>query len=56
MLCVEPCRARWAGQQVAVKVIEHDTLSAAAVTNEIQLLLSFNHPNVVSVHTCCIYC
>jgi hypothetical protein len=34
---------------VAVKVIEHDTSAAAAVTNEIQLLLSFNHPNIVSV-------
>uniref|UniRef100_A0A383W1M2 Protein kinase domain-containing protein n=1 Tax=Tetradesmus obliquus TaxID=3088 RepID=A0A383W1M2_TETOB len=44
-------KARWAGRQVAVKVIEHDTsAAAAAVTNEIQLLLSFNHPNIVKAH------
>ncbi|WIA34792.1 hypothetical protein OEZ86_013095 [Tetradesmus obliquus] len=43
-------KARWAGRQVAVKVIEHDTSAAAAVTNEIQLLLSFNHPNIVKAH------
>lgn len=38
---------RWAGRDVAVKVIEHDTETAAAVENEVQLMLSLCHPNVV---------
>jgi hypothetical protein len=38
-----------AGREVAVKVIDHDTEAQAAVTNEVELMLSFNHPNIVSV-------
>ncbi|KAF8065921.1 MRE11 [Scenedesmus sp. PABB004] len=32
---------RWAGRDVAIKVIEHDSETAAAVENEVQLMLSF---------------
>ncbi|WIA16690.1 hypothetical protein OEZ85_013348 [Tetradesmus obliquus] len=39
-------RAKWRERDVAVKVIEHDSRMAAAVANEVQLMLSCNHPNV----------
>jgi hypothetical protein len=42
---ITSCRA---GREVAVKVIDHDTEAQAAVTNEVELMLSFNHPNIVS--------
>jgi hypothetical protein len=33
-----------------MQVIEHDSRMAAAVTNEVQLMLSCNHPNVVRAY------
>jgi hypothetical protein len=41
-----------AGREVAVKVIDHDTEAQKAVTNEVELMLSFNHPNIVSGQCC----
>lgn len=38
---------RWAGRDVAIKVIEHDTESIPAVESEIKLMFSFNHPHIV---------
>jgi len=32
---------------VAVKVIEHDSCSVAAVEQEVDLMMSFQHPNIV---------
>jgi hypothetical protein len=32
---------------VAVKVIEHDGSSYAAVEEEMDMMMSFNHPNIV---------
>eukprot|EP00878_Enallax_costatus_P017735 GHUV01018633.1.p1 GENE.GHUV01018633.1~~GHUV01018633.1.p1 ORF type:complete len:586 (+),score=150.76 GHUV01018633.1:908-2665(+) len=43
-------RARWVDRDVAVKVIEHDRAMAEAVANEVQLMLSCNHPNVVRAY------
>lgn len=43
-------RAKWRERDVAVKVIEHDSRMAAAVANEVQLMLSCNHPNVVRAY------
>ena len=40
-------RGRWYGQDVAVKVMQHSAASAAPVMNEVHLMLSFTHPNVV---------
>lgn len=37
---------RWAGRTVAIKVIEHDSSTLAAVENEFSLMMSFNHDNV----------
>ncbi|WIA34787.1 hypothetical protein OEZ86_013090 [Tetradesmus obliquus] len=45
-------RAYWAGREVAVKVIDHDSEAHAAVANEVELMLSFNHPNVVRALHC----
>eukprot|EP00879_Flechtneria_rotunda_P026893 GHRR01028733.1.p1 GENE.GHRR01028733.1~~GHRR01028733.1.p1 ORF type:complete len:480 (+),score=149.90 GHRR01028733.1:863-2302(+) len=41
---------RWADRDVAVKVIEHDALSSAAVEGEVQLMISFQHPNIVQAY------
>ncbi|WIA34800.1 hypothetical protein OEZ86_013102 [Tetradesmus obliquus] len=40
-------KGRWAGRDVAVKIISHDTASSDAVENEIALMVGFNHPNIV---------
>lgn len=40
-------KGRWAGRDVAVKIILHDTASSDAVENEIALMVGFNHPNIV---------
>lgn len=40
-------RAEWAGRDCAVKVIEHDADTLTAVEAEAQLMLSFEHPNLV---------
>eukprot|EP00878_Enallax_costatus_P018623 GHUV01019614.1.p1 GENE.GHUV01019614.1~~GHUV01019614.1.p1 ORF type:complete len:911 (+),score=211.03 GHUV01019614.1:148-2880(+) len=45
-------RAEWAGRPVAVKVIEHDGGTSAAVENEVELMLSFSHPNIVRAFYC----
>ncbi|WIA14609.1 hypothetical protein OEZ85_003117 [Tetradesmus obliquus] len=45
-------RAYWAGREVAVKVIDHDSEAHASVANEVELMLSFNHPNVVRALHC----
>uniref|UniRef100_A0A383WBA4 Protein kinase domain-containing protein n=1 Tax=Tetradesmus obliquus TaxID=3088 RepID=A0A383WBA4_TETOB len=41
-------KGRWGGRDVAVKVIEHE--SASAVENEVQLMLSISHTNVVRAY------
>jgi hypothetical protein len=41
-------RCRWAGMDVAVKVIQHDASALEAVENEVQLQMYLNHPNIVS--------
>lgn len=38
---------RWNRMDVAVKVIEHDGSSYAAVEEEMDMMMSFNHPNIV---------
>lgn len=38
---------RWAGRDVAVKVIEHLNDTSAVVENEVQLQMSFVHENIV---------
>jgi hypothetical protein len=38
---------RWAGRDVAVKVIEHNTDTTVPVEREVLLMLSFNHPHIV---------
>eukprot|EP00775_Hariotina_reticulata_P011713 gene11713-11858_t len=43
-------KARWAARDVAVKVIEYTSDTAAAVLNEVQLLMSFSHPNIVRAY------
>lgn len=40
-------KGRWAGREVAIKCIEHDTESNKAVDNEVRLMLATDHPNVV---------
>ena len=44
---VAPTARRWAGRDVAVKVIEHNTDTTVPVEREVTLMLSFNHPNIV---------
>lgn len=43
-------RGRWRGMAVAVKVIDHEVNTAMAVMNEVKLVTSFNHPNVVRAY------
>lgn len=38
---------RWNGKDVAVKVIEHSGASAKAVQQEMSMMMSFQHPNIV---------
>lgn len=38
---------RWAGREVAIKCIEHDSETREAVENEVQLMLAMDHDNVV---------
>ncbi|KAF8061383.1 roco8 [Scenedesmus sp. PABB004] len=45
-------KARWAGLDVAVKVIEHDAAASEAVETEASLMLSINHPNVLRALHC----
>ncbi|WIA13815.1 hypothetical protein OEZ85_007362 [Tetradesmus obliquus] len=40
-------KCRWAGMDVAVKVIQHDASALEAVENEVQLQMYLNHPNIV---------
>jgi len=40
-------KGRWQGQDVAVKVMQHDGHTAARVINEVALVMSFKHPNIV---------
>jgi hypothetical protein len=35
---------------VAIKVLQHDGGTASAVANEVDLMMSFNHPNVVKAY------
>jgi serine/threonine protein kinase len=41
---------RWMGRVVAVKVLHHSIKSAELVLNEVNLMLSFKHPNVVRAY------
>lgn len=43
-------KARLGDFDVAVKVIEHDSRMSAAVQNEVQLMLSCTHPNIVAAY------
>jgi hypothetical protein len=47
LCCAVLYSCRWAGRDVAVKVIEHNTDTTVPVEREVTLMLSFNHPNVV---------
>lgn len=38
---------RWNGMEVAVKVIEHSGSSAAAVVQEMAMMMAFQHPHIV---------
>jgi hypothetical protein len=38
---------RWNSRDVAVKVIEHSGTSAEAVQQEMSMMMSFQHPNIV---------
>lgn len=35
---------------MAVKVLQHSRAAATSVANEVDLMMSFQHPNVVSAH------
>lgn len=48
-------RARWAGLDVAVKVIQHDRSTLAAVEAEADLMLTLHHPNVVKAYHYCAF-
>eukprot|EP00879_Flechtneria_rotunda_P003461 GHRR01003690.1.p1 GENE.GHRR01003690.1~~GHRR01003690.1.p1 ORF type:complete len:696 (+),score=190.53 GHRR01003690.1:393-2480(+) len=41
---------KWRGLDTAVKVLQHSQAAAASVANEVDLMMSFQHPNVVSAH------
>jgi serine/threonine protein kinase len=43
-------KGRWQGRDVAVKVLHHNALSAARVANEVDLMMSFKHPNIVQAY------
>ena len=43
-------KGRWQGMDVAVKVMEHDSATAALVANEVKLIMSFDHENVVKAY------
>ena len=45
-------KGRWHGMDVAVKIIEHDSATAALVANEVKLIMSFDHANVVKAFHC----
>jgi serine/threonine protein kinase len=40
-------KGTWRYRDVAVKVIQHSSRTAELVLNEVNLMLSFNHPNTV---------
>jgi hypothetical protein len=48
-------RARWAGQDVACKVIQHDRSTLQAVEAEADLMLLLHHPNVVKAFHYCTF-
>eukprot|EP00878_Enallax_costatus_P005213 GHUV01005479.1.p1 GENE.GHUV01005479.1~~GHUV01005479.1.p1 ORF type:complete len:661 (+),score=159.36 GHUV01005479.1:2184-4166(+) len=41
-------KGRWRGLEVAVKVLQHSRAAAASVANEVDLMMSFQHLNIVS--------
>lgn len=41
---------RWAGREVAIKCIEHDSETSKAVENEVQLMISLDHANIVKAY------
>jgi serine/threonine protein kinase len=43
-------RGTWQAREVAIKVMHHDSSTAAAIANEVDLMLSFAHPNVVKAY------
>ena len=43
-------KGRWRGRDVAVKVMQHDARTAERVANEVDLMLSFKHPNVIEAY------
>lgn len=45
-------RAKWACLDVAVKVIQHSQETTALVRNEVELMMSLNHPNIVRAYHC----
>eukprot|EP00878_Enallax_costatus_P015115 GHUV01015827.1.p1 GENE.GHUV01015827.1~~GHUV01015827.1.p1 ORF type:complete len:582 (+),score=126.05 GHUV01015827.1:174-1748(+) len=48
-------RGTWGGRTVAIKVIEYDITTREEVQNEVQLILSFDHPNIVRAYHCVTY-
>ncbi|KAI8468625.1 MAG: hypothetical protein J3K34DRAFT_477631 [Monoraphidium minutum] len=45
-------KGRWQGRDVAVKVMIHDASVARSVAREIDLVMSFKHPNIVQAYHC----
>lgn len=41
-------RGKWRGIDVAVKVVQHSQAAAAAVANEVDVMMAWHHPNLVS--------
>lgn len=38
----------WHHMTVAVKVLQHDSTTAAVISNEVDLVMSFRHPHIVA--------
>lgn len=55
LICHRVYRARWAGHDVACKVIQHDRGTLAAVEAEADLMLTLHHPNVVQAYHYCTF-
>eukprot|EP00775_Hariotina_reticulata_P011575 gene11575-11719_t len=43
-------KGRWRGMEVAVKVLQHSKAATADVANEVDLMMSFHHQNIVSAY------
>ncbi|KAF8066204.1 ycf42 [Scenedesmus sp. PABB004] len=43
-------KGEWHGRVVAVKVLQHDSTAAAAISNEVDLVMSFRHENIIAAY------